>query len=192
MIDYQPLDRLPVDIINDWRALLHKATPTSEGVFRLVHIRRSAGDYEDQRVTVLVIDENGFPLPNVKVAFSYSTAKQYTLNNEFLWMPPVPWKAFIVPTQGGGQIDQIQGSPVREGEAGGITVYLFEPEYSSDIVKGCGMLADHTGLHLTFQLRRSNVYPLHIRVAAIEARLDQLEAIIAEKTNTDPKAGIVS
>ena len=53
---------------------------------------------------------------------------------------------------------------------------LLEPEYASDWVSGCGMLKDHTGLHLTFQLRRAGVRSMLERLADIEARLDQLEA----------------
>jgi hypothetical protein len=81
-----------------------------------------------------------------------------------------------VPTAGSGQIDQIQGSVVKQGQPGGITVYLLEPEYSSDVVTGAGMLADHTGLHLTFQLRRNGVVPLMDRLASMEARIAALEA----------------
>ncbi len=179
MIDYRPLNVLPQDIQRDWRAQLHKATPTEEGVFRLVNIRRTqSGSFEEQRVIVLVVDENGFPIPNVPVAFSFSTASDYTLSQDFLWTPPVPQKAFIVPTQGSGQIDQIQGSAVKDGEAGGITVYLLEPKYSSDVVTGAGMLSDHTGLHLTFQLQRPGVKPLNERLVEIEARLAALESRI--------------
>lgn len=177
MIDYQPVTVLPEDIQRDWRAQLHTATPTSEGVFRLVNIRRTQpGTFEEQRIIVLVVDENGFPIPNVPVAFSFSTANQYTLSQDFLWTPPAPQKAFIVPTQGSGQIDQVQGSGVKEGEPGGVTVYILEPKYSSDYVTGAGMLADHTGLHLTFQLQRTGVVPLAQRLADIEARLSALEA----------------
>jgi hypothetical protein len=158
-------------------ATLQQATPTTKGVFRLVNIRRTrAKSFEEQRVIVLVVDENGFPVPNVRVAFSYSTADQYALSPDFLWSPPPPNRAFIVPTGGSGQIDQIQGSGVKEGQPGGITVYLLEPEYSSDVVTGAGMLADHTGLHLTYQLRRTGVVPLLDRLANIEARLAALEA----------------
>jgi len=176
MNDYEPLNVLPQDIQRDWRALLHKTVEAEKGVFRLVAARRSQHDYEAQRIAVLVVDENGFPIPNVKVAFSYSTAKSYTLSNNFEWLPPPPQKALIVPTQGSGQIDQIQGSGVKEGEAGGVTVYILEPEYSSDVVSGAGMLHDHTGLHLTFQLRRADVSPLLHKVAELEARLAVLEA----------------
>jgi hypothetical protein len=176
MIDYEPMNVLPQDIQQDWRAQLHKAQPTEKGAFHLVNARRTEpGTFEEQRVIVLVVDENGFPIPNVKVAFSFSTANSYTLSQDFLWTPPAPQKAFIVPTQGSGQIDQVQGSGVKDGEAGGITVYILEPEYSSDYVSGAGMLADHTGLHLTFQLRRPGITPLNERLAEIEARLDALE-----------------
>jgi hypothetical protein len=99
------------------------------------------------------------------------------LSPDFLWSPPPPSRAFIVPTAGSGQIDQVQGSAVKPGEPGGITVYILEPEYSSDVVAGAGMLADHTGLHLTYQLRRTGIVPLMERLANIEARLIALEAL---------------
>ena len=177
MMNYEPLNVLPMDIQQDWMATLQKATLTDKGVYRLVNIRRTRPkSFEEQRVIVLVVDENGFPMPNTRVAFSYSTAEQYVLTPDFLWSPPSPSRAFIVPTAGSGQIDQIQGSGVKQGEPGGITVYIFEPEYSSDVVTGAGMLADHTGLHLTYQLRRTGVTPLMDRIASLEARVAALEA----------------
>jgi hypothetical protein len=178
MLNYEPLNVLPPDIQRDWMAQLHKATPTDKGVFRLVNIRRTAPlTFEEQRIVVLVVDENGFPLPGVPVAFAYDTAAQYTLTNDFLWTPPAPQKAFIVPTQGSGQIDQVQGSVVKQGQPGGVTVHLLEPEYSSDVVTGAGMLADHTGLHLTYQLRRTGVKSIMERLDDIETRLIALEGV---------------
>lgn len=178
MMNYEPLNVLPTDIQQDWMATLQRqVSPQVQGHFYLVNARRTKPkSFEEQRVIVLVVDENGFPIPNVRVAFSYSTADQYGLSPDFLWSPPPPNRAFIVPTGGSGQIDQIQGSGVKEGQPGGITVYLLEPEYSSDVVTGAGMLADHTGLHLTFQLRRTGVVPLMDRLANLEARLAALEA----------------
>ena len=176
MFDYQPLNVLPQDIQQDWLAQLHRATPTEKGVFRLVNVRRTLPKtFEERRIIVLVIDENGFPMPNIPVAFSYSTAEQYTLTDDFLWTPPAPQKAFIVPTTGSGQIEQVQGGGVEKGQAGGVTVYTLAPEYSSDYVTGAGMLADHTGLHLTFQLRRTGVKSLLERLDDIENRLKILE-----------------
>lgn len=174
---YEPLSVLPMDIQQDFMAALQKANPTDKGVFRLVNIRRTKPkSFEEQRVIVLVVDENGFPMPNIRVAFSYSTADWYALTPDFLWAPPGVGRAFVVPTAGSGQIDQIQGSAVRQGQPGGITVYILEPEYSSDVVAGAGMLADHTGLHLTYQLRRTGVVPLIERIADLEGRVAALEA----------------
>lgn len=180
----QPITILPIEIQNGWRAQVHPAQPTPHGVYRLVKIRTTKPkSFEEQRIIVAVIDENGFPLANVPVAFSYSTADQFTLTPDFLWQPPAPWRAFIVPTGMSGQIDQIQGSAVKPGEPGGITVYLLDPLHSSDAVSGLGMLGDHTGLHLTFQLQRTGVKPLDERISALEAwtatfdeRLKTLEA----------------
>lgn len=178
MMNYTPLNVLPADIQQEWMAgLQRQISQQAEGHFYLVNVRRTKPKgFEEQRVIVLVVDENGFPIPNVPVAFSYSTANQYVLTPDFLWSPPSPPRAFIVPTAGSGQIDQIQGSGVKQGEPGGITVYLFEPQYSSDVATGLGMLADHTGLHLTFQLRRNGVVPLMDRIASLEARVAALEA----------------
>jgi len=176
MSNYQPLNALPADIAADWTAVLHQATPTDKGVFRLVAARRTPPkSFEEQRVIVLVVDENGFPMPNIPVAFSYSTANGYTVTPDFLWNPPSPHQAFIVATQGSGQIDQIQGGGVKKGEPGGITAYLLHPEFSSDYVSGAGMLSDHTGLHLTFQLRRVGVRPIAERLDELEARISALE-----------------
>jgi hypothetical protein len=177
MFNYQPLNTLPLDIQADFMATLQRyVSPTANGHFFLVDARRSgAKDWQSQRITVMVLDENGFPMPNVQVAFSYSTADQYILTLDFLWTPPSPPRAFIVPTGGGGVIDQIQGSVVRAGEPGGVTVYLFEPDFSSDVITGLGQLADHTGVIVTFQLRRNGVLSIADRIAELEERVKALE-----------------
>ncbi len=176
MFTYESISVLPADIQMDWMAQLHQAIPADKGTFRLVGARRTnPKSFEGQRITVLVLDENGFPMPNIPVAFAYDTADQYVMTQDFVWTPPLPHQAFVVPTQGGGQIDHVQGSPVKQGEPGGVSVYIFEPEYSSDVVVGAGMLADHTGLHLTFQLQRTGILPLTTRLEAIETRLAVLE-----------------
>lgn len=176
MNTYQPLNVLPVEIQNDFMAEVFSATPTNEGVYRLVDIRRTEGSgYQGQRINVLVLDENGQAVAGVPVAFSFSTAPKYTLTADFAWQPPGPHKAFIVRTDGGGAVDQIQGSPVKAGQPGGVTVYALSPEFSSDIVTGCGMLHDHTGLFLTMQLRRTNVIPAADRLSALEAWVTTFE-----------------
>jgi hypothetical protein len=168
---------LPNEFQRDWQAELRPAEDHPAGVFRLVAIRRTeGGGFEGQRVTVLLLDEDGQALPSVPVAFSYSTARQYIVGPEFTWRPPTPRRADVFATQGGGQIDHVQGSVVKAGQPGGITAYVLSPLYASDVVSGLGMLADHSGVHLTFQLRRVGVVPLGERLASIEARLAALEA----------------
>jgi len=167
---------LPIDIQRDWQAELHSATPTEAGAFRLIDIRRTKPKtWMEQRIIVLVVDENGIPMPGVMVAFAYSTAPQYLVDENFKWAPPSPRKAEIYPTRGSGEIEHIQGSVVIEGQAGGVTVCILEPEYSSDVVTGAGMLADHTGLYMIFQLRRTGVEPITDRLAALEAKVQALE-----------------
>lgn len=171
MNTYTPLTILPPDIQNDFGAAVVSATPTKLGVYRLVAARRTKPkDFESQRITVRVVDEDGVPMEGIPVAFSYSTAPdKYTLTNDFQWQPPPPQRAFLVRTSSAGVIDQIQGDVVKDGQPGGITVYILTPEYSSDVITGAGMLADHTGLVLTYQLRRANVTPAADRLAALEA-----------------------
>ena len=175
-MNLQPLTLLPPDIQNDFMAEVFSATPTTGGVYRLVADRRTKPkDFESQRITVRVVDENGAPMEGVPVAFSYSTADQYTLTADFAWQPPSPHRAFLARTGSAGQIDQIQGDVVKQGQPGGVTVYILSPEFSSDIVAGAGQLSDHTGLVLTYQLRRAGVVPLTDRLANIESRLGALE-----------------
>jgi len=176
MLNNQPLNMLPVDIQRDWFATLQRyVAPQAKGHFYLVDIRRSGSkDWQSQRITVMVIDENGFPIPNVRVAFSYSTADRYIYTPDFLWTPPSPQRAFIVPTQGDGTIDQVQGSMVKQGEPGGVMVYCLEAEYSSDAIIGLGMLSDHTGVIVTFQLRRNGVLSVADRISELEERVKGL------------------
>ena len=167
--------QLPIDIQREWRAQLHAAEPTDKGVFRLIAARPTAPkSFEEQRIIVLCVDENGFPLANIPIGFAYSTAPFYALSPDFLWQPPSPL-AFVALTQGSGQIEQIQGGGVKAGQPGGVTVCPLMPEFSSDYVSGAGMLADHTGLHLTFQLRRNGVIPIAERLTALETRIVALE-----------------
>ena len=179
MANFTPLKILPVDIQNDFGAELFSAIPAKMGCYRLVDARRTEGSsYQGQRITVLVIDENGVAIPGIPVGFSYSTADKYTLTTDFDWQPPGPHRAFIARTGGSGEIDMVLGADgvVKSGGAGGVSVYILQAEHSSDVITGCGQLADHTGMYLVFQLLRAGVEPLDKRLGGIEARLAALEA----------------
>lgn len=177
----QPLAVLPFELVRDFRAELFRAHATENGVVQLVDARTTGGaGYQGQRIIVRVVDENGFPLSNVAVGFAYSTGRAIMPAENALWYPPVPWRGDVVRTGGDGQCDFVLGPDgvVKDGRAGGVTVYVLEPEYSSDVVAGCGMLADHTGMLLTFQLRRNGVQPLAEHIAELEARITALEGAI--------------
>jgi hypothetical protein len=177
LIKRKPLVNLPPDIQRDWQAQLHPATPTEQGAFRLIGIRRTRPTtFEEGRIIVLVVDENGIPVPSVAVAFAYSTAEPYVVPEDFQWSPPAPRRADIVVTRGSGEIEHIQGSVVEKGQPGGVTVCVLEPEYASDVVTGAGALADHTGLYMIFQLQRKGVKSWSERLTELEARLQALEA----------------
>jgi hypothetical protein len=172
----EPIINLPVEIQQKWLAELQPATPTDQGAFRLIGIRPTKPTtWMEQRIIVLVVDENGISIPGVTVAFAYSTASPYVVGPEFKWAPPSPRRADIFLTRGSGEIEHIQGSVVQDGQPGGVTVCILEPEYSSDVVTGAGMLNDHTGLYMVYQLRRSGVEPTEDRLAALEARVLALE-----------------
>lgn len=177
MLTYQPLNILPVEFQQDFMAgLLRYVDPDALGHFYLVDIRKSGPkDWQSQRVTVLVVDENGYPMPNIRVAFSYSTAVPYILTPDFLWNPPPPQRAFIIPTQGSGMTDQIQGDVVKAGQPGGVTVYALEPELSSDVITGLGQLADHTGVIVTLQCRRNGVRSLQEQINELREMIVALE-----------------
>lgn len=168
---------LPLDIRRDWSASVVEAEPNEHGVIRLVGARRTRPkSFEEQRVIVRLIDENGFPVPDQPVVFAYTTGDDIEFPDGMLWVPPPPFKALVVPTGTSGQIDQIQGSVVKEGQPGGITVYILDPKIPSDAVVGAGMLPDHTGLCLTFQRYLKGVLTLQERLGAIDAWISNFES----------------
>lgn len=172
-----PLNILPVDIQNRWQASLIAPPPTEHGKFYLMEIAPTqAKSFQELRIIVDLIDENGFGLPDIPVAFAYSTADFVTLTPDFLWTPPSQ-NIFKAPTQPGGRAEQIQGSVVKEGQPGGITVFVFHPLYSSDAVAGAGALADHSGLRLRFQLKRPGVKSFEERLADLEAWKKQSQVL---------------
>lgn len=168
---------LPLDIQKQWPgSQLVPATPTAAGVYRLIDIQPTRPkSYQELRIIVQVVDENGLPLSGVPVAFSYDTARSYFVDPAFAWSPPHPWQADVVPTTGAGEIEHIQGSVIKQGDVGGITAYILDPDHSSDVVAHIGALADHTGLRLKYQLRRAGVLTLEERFKRIEDRLNVLE-----------------
>lgn len=167
---YTPLVTLPDIFYEKWNAQLIQAKEADIGSFELVEIEPTNPlGFMGRRLVVLVVDENGFAMPNIHVLFAYDTAPRRTVYGR-------SYQGDVVQTTGGGQIEHIQGDTIKDGQPGGVSVGIIGGEgYTSDLVTGMGMLADHTGVKLTFQLRRKGVIPFAARLANIEARLSALE-----------------
>ena len=172
MRQYHEINSLPVDIQRRWMATIDKTPPTEAGKFTLVGIRpTSPAGYQELKVIVQVIDENRIPLIGVDVIFSYDTAKPFYVDPAIEWQPPLPWRGDVVTTGGDGAAQHVQGSVVKQGQPGGITVFVLSNEYSSDVIHGLGALADHTGLLLTLILKRPGV-------RSYQEQIDELRALI--------------
>jgi len=189
MKQFTPINVLPQEVQRDFRAYLWIADDQGqppEGEYKLVDIRETPGNgYRGQRITVLVVDENGEAIPNVNVAFSYSTAPFITLSNDFKWSPAYDlFNAFVAQTGGSGEIDMVLGADgvVKDGQRGGVAVWVFEPEYPSDVIYGLGMKPDHTGVYCIFQLRRKGIKPALEELEELRNRVDALEAAYTNST----------
>lgn len=179
---YSELKQLPEVFQRKWMANIQKAVPgvNSRGVYSLVDIKQTPGrSNRGQRVIVRVVDINGFPVPDVPVMAHFSTAKRdfLVLDETFTYnIPPTIRNGLLEFTTGAGEIDFIQGSPVKMGEPGGMTIYLPDPYMPSDIVTGMGMLEDHTGVLLVFQERVEN----YISLTAMMQKLREHDRLLAE------------
>lgn len=179
---------IPIDLINDFGVWIDQAEPTDLGANHVIDIRRSEAGHDDRRIVVYLIDENGMARSGVPIVFYWDTIKdtyQLTSDVKWLWNPQernLPRKGLLTRTDGSGKAELILGPEgvVKAGESGGVTCYPLEPEYSPDIVHGLGMMPNHQGLRVTYQLQRVGVLPLDERLEAIEARLAALEGLWGE------------
>jgi hypothetical protein len=152
--NYEPLNDLPVKIQQDFGAALQRNTQTAQHWYLVEAHETEPQTWQEGKIIVHFIFDDGLPASSVDAAFHYSTCPfSYTVGPAFKWNPPTPHKAHVVPTNGGGEIEEVQGSVIQAGGTGGMTVCVLDPAHSSDVVTGAGALADHTGLYLTFQLR---------------------------------------
>lgn len=175
-VSKSPMVVPPQDIQRDWMlSLQHPSGYRS--TFVVLDIRRTEpGSSEEQRIIARVVDEAGRPLADVDVVFAFSTGQQIIFPPTMQWAPPAPHNGGVVKTDLGGTCDFIQGSAVKPGQPGGMTVYCLDPNYPSVVVQGAGMLANHEGLCITFQLRRDGytVGDLAQRVSLLEDAVRQL------------------
>lgn len=177
LFQYDELQILPLDLRRDFGAHLHKAQPTGHGAVRLVGATRTTSGALSQRITVQVLGPEAQPAPGIDVGFFFSSGRTWLPSEDFAWSPPHPWVGDVFATKGSGEIDHIQGSAIKQGQRGGITVSVLHPLFSSDVITGAGMLADHTGLFLTYMVIPTGYIPLREQVARLTERLKQLESV---------------
>lgn len=161
---------LPPAIQRDFMASLDtNIPPTENGKYVLTHIETLSGG-ANQRIRVIIEDEDGKTLMNVPIAFAYSTADFQIISEDFEWNPPLQ-KMDIVTTEQ-GYADHIQGSVIKKGQPGG--VFVFDEKVPSDVVSGLGMLADHTGVRLVFTKVTPQKDTLSEVVEDLEAQIQDL------------------
>jgi hypothetical protein len=176
-----PLEFLPIEIQARWHASLYSAPPDPEvGAYKLLQIEPTEPKgYMGQRITVLVLDENERPIPNVEVVFAYDTGKQIFQEGIWKWVPPSEGrKGDVVPTRGDGMAEHIQGSVVKDDEPGGITLWIKDPDRPCDYMRGLGMLYDHTGLYVVYQRQDAGVVSDNERLTNLELNQQALEDAI--------------
>jgi hypothetical protein len=181
-MQYPAIKSLPRWICEDIGASLKKEEPISEGVYRLVKVGKCRPG-EDRRIKVNVLNEEGYPEPGVMVVFAFTTGRDtIPFHLTAGWQPPPPYKAKVEPTQGDGATDLVLGPEgvVKKGQRGGVTVYLAGEGFSSDVIDGLGMYADHTSPELTFQKFPNGYVSRGNRLDHIEDRLMALETEINE------------
>lgn len=177
MFNYQELHVLPSDIRRDFGAHLAKAVPTEHGAIRLVGARRTTSGALNQRITVQVLTAEGAPVPGVDVGFFFSTGKTWLPSVDFVWPPPRPWTGDVFATSGSGEIDHVQGSVIKAGQSGGITVCCLHPLLASDVVSGAGMLADHTGLWFTYMVMPNGYVSTADRLKRLETKFEEFQKL---------------
>lgn len=167
------MKHIPFDIQQDFGTSLVEVEPTELGKFEFVSVERTRpGSWEEQRIIVEVGDESDLPF-RANVAFSFSTAPRVLFGSEYEWRPPIT-RGVVLATRC-GEVEHIQGSYIRPGEPGGVTVVVVHPLYSSDCLPGCGMLQDHTGMRIRFRLVRPGVLSYREEILDLKRRVAALE-----------------
>jgi hypothetical protein len=143
---------LPQWVQRDYRARLQinaQATP-HYGLVDVFETTQLGGD--SGKVNVLILDKDEIAKPLVQVAFTWSTGDQILLDENWVWRPPYPWKG-VAPLAPLGHVELVLNNDgvVKDGEPGGINVWIFDPKVPSTAFIGAGMQGDHTGLWLIFK-----------------------------------------
>lgn len=174
------------DEMGPWNLRLDNPIPSGYGYFSVVKIEQSSIELHHQAV---VLDEHGEPLNDVGVGFFYPGGDGPAA--------PMPrrnyWRqAPIVNPTGNWQMTDYGGYVEHTFNAGGETIVCWEIDATGDLLYPSAAIYNatwtdtvfgrfnHTGIRVTFQLRRMNVVPmsrnlLRQKVIELESRVKWLE-----------------
>lgn len=157
-----------------------EARDNNRHAFELVDIRPSPpGNPDEQKIVVHVTDINNKPVMFVPVVFAFSTGPDTYPRME--WAPEArERRAQVILTNYAGVAEQVQGSPVKKGDIGGVDVFVADESVPSVTVIGMGMLHDHTGIYLRFVRMVPGELTLEERVELLEGLVSANNPLIRE------------
>lgn len=173
------IDKLPQEM-SECLMVLDNSIPTTEaGKFWLEDIKWDYSGDSELAVTVVVVDENNIPMHSVPVGFFFDTGTPMPVHN-LNWNTGLLPKGTMDTTYGGVPAQLILGADgvIKKGEPGGVSVAVMHPDFSSVVLKGAGMKADHTGMIITFKLQRAGVQSYEERITQLEAQVAELAQLL--------------
>ena len=159
--------------MNPWALQLITPQPSEFGEYALVGCEQASIETHHQ---VEVIDEDGKPMRGIVVIFGFSSGPSINMPYRRNYWPDAP--TYL---KGNAQRTNAMGYAQHTFGEGGEDIWIWDRNkdgdllYPSAIVKNCTWQRtpvarfEHTGVALTFQLRRVGVIPQAERMSAIEA-----------------------
>lgn len=181
----EPLTFIPPEM-NPWGLQLITPEPSEFGAYHLVGIEQASIEGHHQ---VEVIDEDGRPVRGVVVIFGFDSGPSINMPTRINH-----WRDAPTVLKGNAQRTNAMGYAQHTFGEGGENIWIWDRNregdllYPSAIVKNCTWQRtpvgrfEHTGIALTFALRRTGVTPAAERLSALEAwvtKLDDFEARLA-------------
>lgn len=180
-IDYgtEALTFIPPEM-NPWGLQLKTAEPSEHGEYVLIGCEQASIETHHQ---VEVVDEDGKPLRGIWVIFGFSSGRPINMPTRINH-----WEDAPTNLRGNPQRTNAMGYAQHTFGEGGEDIWIWDRNregdllYPSAIVKNCTWMRtpvanfEHTGVALTFMLRRANVVPAAGRLSALEAWVPHIEA----------------
>jgi hypothetical protein len=173
-----PLTFIPPEM-HPWGLQLVTPEPSEFGAFHLIGVEQASIETHHQ---VEVIDEDGKPMRGVWVIFGWDTGPAINM--------PVRinhWRDAPAVLRGNAQRTNAMGYAQHTFGEGGEDIWIWDRNkdgdllYPSAIVKNCTWQRtpvanfEHTGVAISFQLKRTGVTPAADRLAALEAWVTGLD-----------------